>query len=142
MHQWVASYPSIAFSLEGSPNTVTSSQSVVDIVPTHCAKKENIQVVRIVLIHFFLLIQIPFGSKIAFQGDKVVYHHGYVQPPQMQMVRPSLMDSRLHPTAQIQMVRPSLIDSRLRPPPQNSTFGACSCRSLHLKNSIPDNSMQ
>jgi hypothetical protein len=67
MHQWVASYPSIVFSLEGSPNAVTSSQSVVDIMPTHCTqKKENIQVVRIVLIHFFLLFQISFGSKIAF----------------------------------------------------------------------------
>ncbi len=41
MHQWVASYPSIAFSLEGSPNAVTSSQSVVDIVPTHCAQKRK-----------------------------------------------------------------------------------------------------
>jgi hypothetical protein len=32
-----------------------------------------------------------------------------------------------------QMVRPSLMDSCLRPPTQNSTFGACSCHSLHLK---------
>jgi hypothetical protein len=83
MHQWVASYPSITFSLEGSPNAVTSSQSVVDIVPTHCAQKQNIQVVHIILFHFFLLIQIPFGSKIAFHSDKVVHHHGYIQPPQI-----------------------------------------------------------
>jgi hypothetical protein len=46
----------------------------------------------------------------------------------------------LMPTS-IQIVWPSLMDSCLRLPPQSSTFGACSCRSLHLKNSIPNNSM-
>ena len=100
-YQWVASYPSIASFLEGSPNAVTSSQSVIDIVSTHCAKKNiqvvrlilihffmliqipfgskiAIQVVRLILIHFFMLIQIPFGSKIALRDNKMVHHHGYV----------------------------------------------------------------
>jgi hypothetical protein len=111
----------------------TSSLSVVDIVPTHCVKEKNknIQMVRPSLMDSRLR---PPPHTLSKEGSTV---RAKPMGRQYQTARMKLMfimscssiNSRQHVTA-IKNQDSSLKAVLL---PRISTFGACSCRSLHHK---------
>jgi hypothetical protein len=167
--------------VSGRFTRVPPSRWLTSCPPTALKEKnKNIQVVRLILIHFVMLIQIPFGSRIAFHDNKMVHRHGYVhlsthtngslhvtsnrtdsdgsrlRPPphthskESSTVRAKKPMGRQYQTAQMKLMiimscssinshqHVTAIknqDSSLKAVllPRISTFGACSCRSLHHK---------
>jgi hypothetical protein len=121
-NQWLASCPPTA--LKNKKHSSGSSH-------TNPLLHANIQVVRLILIHSFMLIQIQIRSKIAIHHNKMVHHHGYVHlSPHAGIIHVTgwFTSCYIQPHKfKIQMVRPSLIDSRLRPPPHTHSKESSTC---------------